>query len=441
MKPDAPARRTTPRIRALPTVLRAALWEDLATRSVPFPGGRRGSRTVVAGAWVLALVAFFAGTLDLIQHYALDPGVALALTVARAVPLVLALSRPRTAWWTELAAVALTAALTRPVSPAEPWPWAVTSVLTLTVTLGVVGLRAPRRAVAALWGEVLLVGAVFTAVLPSHGGWLALLAPSVILAVTAVTVNALRDRVDVRARLAVAEERGAAEEARASLLAERARIARELHDVVAHHMSVITVQADSAPYRVADVSPGAAEEFAAIAGEARTSLAEMRRLLHVLRSEDAPDGEHAPQPDLSGLPELIETTRRAGIAARLTLDPGLSDPSRGGELPAAVALSAYRLVQEALSNVVRHAPGAEADVEVTRSGGALRVSVVNSPARGARPAVETRGGGHGLLGMRERVAMLEGEFSAAPLPGGGFRMAAVLPLPQPSPPGTPSGTP
>ncbi|MCG6494753.1 sensor histidine kinase [Kitasatospora sp. A2-31] len=413
-------------LRSLPAVLRAAVWSDLARPSIPFPGGRRGGRILTAVVWLLAVAAYFAGTLDLAQHYGFGYGPAMALTVARAVPLVLALSRPRAAWWTQLAAVTLTAALARPYSAAEPWPWAVTSVLTLATTLGVVGLRAPRRAIVAMWCEVLVVGTVLAVTVPAHGGLPALLPLTVILAVAAVTANAVRGRGDVQARLLLAEERGAAEQARAALLAERARIARELHDVVAHHMSVITVQADSAPYRVADVSPGAAGEFAAIAAEARRSLAEMRRLLHVLRNEDSPDGEHAPQPDVSDLPALLEATRRAGVDARLDV---ADDVLSATGLPAAVALSAYRLVQEALSNVVRHAPGARADVEVRRSAGALRVSVVNSPPGDVRPAVETRTGGHGLVGMRERVAMLDGEFTAEPLADGGFRMAAVLPLP------------
>ncbi|MFD0378591.1 sensor histidine kinase [Streptomyces sp. NPDC127112] len=425
------------RLRSLPAALGAAVWGDLARPSIPFPGGPRGHRTLTAVVWLLAVTLYFAGTLDLAQHYSLGYGPAMALTVARIVPLVLALSRPRPAWWTQLVVTVAIAALTRPSSPAEPWPWAVTSVLALTATLTVVGLRASRRAILAMWLEVLAAGAVLAALVPQHGGWYALLPLTVILAVAAVTVNAVRSRGDVQARLALAEERGAAEEARASLLQERARIARELHDVVAHHMSVITVQADSAPYRVADVSPGAAEEFGAIAAEARRSLAEMRRLLHVLRNEESPDGENTPQPGPQDLPALVETTRRAGVEARLELAGQVED------LPAAVGLSAYRLVQEALSNVVRHAPGARADVRVRQAADALHVSVVNSPPAQPRRAVEPvepRAGGHGLVGMRERVAMLDGEFTAEALAEGGFRVTAVLPLP-PVPAPTPTLTP
>ncbi|MEV7415307.1 histidine kinase [Streptomyces sp. NPDC089919] len=422
------------RLRSLAAALAAGSWGDLARPSVPFPGGRRGHRVLTGAVCFLAVAGYVTGTADLVQHYDLGYGPAMALSLLRAGPPVLALSRPRAAWWAELAAVVATAALTRPGSAEEPWPWAVTSVLTLAVTLGVVGLRASGRAALAMWLQVLAAGAVLALLVPQPGRWYGLLPAAGILAVVAVAAEAVRGRGDVQARLARAEERGAAEEARATLLAERARIARELHDVVAHHMSVITVQADSAPYRLAGVSPAAAEEFGAIAAEARRSLAEMRRLLHVLRNEDSPDGLSTPQPGLRDLPGLVETTRRAGVEVRL------APAGEVGDLPVAVSLSAYRLVQEALSNVVRHAAGARAEVEVRRAAGALHVTVVNSAPREARRAVEPRGGGHGLAGMRERVAMLDGELSAGAVPGGGFRVAAVLPLP-PSPDESPDQPP
>ena len=410
------------RLGALPALGRQAVWDDLGRPAADAPEGSWGPRSLR----VLAVLVLVVGTLDLVQHYDVDYGPALALSVARAAPLVAALSRPRTAWWTELVAVTATAALTRPHSAAEPWPWAVTSLLSLAPVFIAVGLRTSRRATVAMWLEATAVGAVlFALVAPTGHGWLALLPMGVLLAVGGFTADALRGRGEVRVRLAAAEQLGAAEQARATLLAERARIARELHDVVAHHMSVITVQADSAPYRIPDVPAAAAEEFASIAAEARRSLTEMRRLLHVLRSEAAPDGEHTPQPGLSDLPALVGTVRRAGVDARLVMAEGLP---ADGELPATVGLSAYRIVQEALSNVVRHAPGARARVTLDQVDGAVRIEVVDSGATGTAPPVEPRSGGHGLVGMRERVAMLDGELTTRPLPDGGFRVEAVLPL-------------
>ncbi|WP_129837624.1 sensor histidine kinase [Streptomyces sp. RFCAC02] len=414
--------RTTDRSRTALSFCRAVLWDDLGGAPLPVPGGRWGASV----PWALAALVFFAGFADLVQHYDTASGPAVALALARAAPVVLAATGPRTAWWAEFAAVVVTAAVTRPHSPAEPWPWAVTSSLSAAAVFVLVGSRAPRRALCAMWLEVLAAGAVLVVLVPEYGEWGGLLPLSVLLAVAAVTADALHGRGEARARLAVTERVSAAEQARATLLAERARIARELHDVVAHHMSVITVQADSAPYRLGGVSPEVAEEFAAIAAGARRSLGEMRRLLHVLRSEESPDGAYAPQPGLEDLAALVETTRRAGVDVRLDMDEGVPGDA---DLPATVGLSAYRVVQEALSNVVRHAPGARADVRVRRSDGGLRIDVVNSAPAGVPRAVEARAGGHGLVGMRERVAVLGGELTARSQPDGGFRVSAVLPLP------------
>ncbi|MYW31088.1 histidine kinase, partial [Streptomyces sp. SID2119] len=149
------------------------------------------------------------------------------------------------------------------------------------------------------------------------------------------------------------------------------------HDVVAHHMSVITVQADSAPYRISGLPKAAEEEFTAIAAAARESLGEMRRLLSVLRSEGT-EGDRAPQPGLDRLQQLVEATVRAGLPAELALSKELA--SGRGEVPPAVALSAYRIVQEALANVVRHAPGARTRVLVAPERGHLLVLVVNERA-------------------------------------------------------------
>jgi signal transduction histidine kinase len=186
-------------------------------------------------------------------------------------------------------------------------------------------------------------------------------------------------------------------------------------------MSVITVQADSAPYRIEGLPDAARDEFGSIAASARESLTEMRRLLAVLRSEGA-EGERAPQPGLDRVQQLVEATVRAGVPAELSLPAGL------GDVPQAVDLSAYRIVQEALANVVRHAPGAPTRVSVTSGDGHLTVLVVNGPAGERTSPLETTGTGHGLVGMRERVRLTGGTLDTGPLPDGGFRVAARLPL-------------
>ena len=202
---------------------------------------------------------------------------------------------------------------------------------------------------------------------------------------------------------------------------ERARISRELHDVVAHHISMIAVQAESARLTTPGMPAAGAQRLSAIGDTARSALTEMRRLLGVLR-EDARDDDAAgrqPQPGLRQLTELLDMTRDAsGAGARLIVRgrlPGL-DPG--------VELAAYRIVQEALTNARRHAPGAAVDVELHYTGHALAVRIRdNGP--GPPPAVPA--GGHGLAGMRERAAAVGGELRTGAAPGGGFLVVARLP--------------
>jgi signal transduction histidine kinase len=213
----------------------------------------------------------------------------------------------------------------------------------------------------------------------------------------------------------------AEEAARRAVLEERTRIARELHDVVAHHMSVLAMRADSARYRFPGLDDGLREEFQAIQDTARNGMTEMRRLLGVLRDGQArPETE--PQPGAERIEELVERVRAAGTDVRF---------ERHGEyggLPDGVALSAYRIVQEGLSNAVRHAPGAPVEVFVHIGTGELRLTVRDTGAVTSVP--EDTGGRekHGLLGMRERAAALGGTFTAGRRDGGGFAVTVTVPL-------------
>jgi signal transduction histidine kinase len=201
--------------------------------------------------------------------------------------------------------------------------------------------------------------------------------------------------------------------------------------VVAHHVSLIAVQAESAPYRLPDLPAAARDEFAGISSAARESLHEMRRLLGVLRSEQP--AERAPQPDLGDLRDLIETARHAGMTVELRTGTATGDRAGRqdglGEVPATVGTSAYRIIQESLTNAGRHAPGAPVRIGLDRGPDALRIEVVNGPRQAAGPDPAATGQpGHGLVGMRERAAMLGGSLDAGAAPGGGFRVVAVLPL-------------
>ncbi|MEV0617025.1 sensor histidine kinase [Nonomuraea sp. NPDC050404] len=200
---------------------------------------------------------------------------------------------------------------------------------------------------------------------------------------------------------------------------ERARIARELHDVVAHHISMVAVQAETARLAVPGMPEAGAERLLAIGDTARSALTEMRRLLGVLREDAETETTWRPQPGLrlEELNELLDESREAsGSGTRLIL--------RGApvELDPGVELAAYRIVQEALTNARRHAPGAAVDVELDYTGDDLLLRV-----RDTGPGPAGAGGGHGLSGMRERAAAVGGELRTGPAPGGGFLVEARLP--------------
>jgi signal transduction histidine kinase len=201
---------------------------------------------------------------------------------------------------------------------------------------------------------------------------------------------------------------------------ERARVSRELHDVVAHHISMIAVQAETARLTTPGMPAAGAQRLSAIGDTARTALTEMRRLLGVLREDTRTDvGQRRPQPGLAQLNELLDAARDAsGSGLRLivrgpvtTLDPG-------------VELAAYRIVQEALTNARRHAEGAAVDVELTYTPDVLRLRIRDN---GPGPPPAASGVGHGLLGMRERAAAVGGELRTGAAAGGGFFIEARLP--------------
>ncbi|WHM37375.1 sensor histidine kinase [Streptomyces sp. BPTC-684] len=236
-----------------------------------------------------------------------------------------------------------------------------------------------------------------------------------------------------RAYFAQLEERAARLEkereaqAKVAVAAERARIARELHDVVAHNVSVMVVQADGAAY-VMDSAPDQAKiALETISMTGRQALAEMRRLLGVLRTgEHREAGEYVPQPDVEQIEELVEQVRTAGLTVDFKIE-GTPRP-----LPSGVELTAYRIVQEALTNTRKHGgPEAGASVRLVYFDDGLGL-LVEDDGRGAAHEMYEDGGadgqGHGLIGMRERVGMVGGTLDAGPRPGGGFRISALLPL-------------
>ncbi|EST39013.1 hypothetical protein N566_04355 [Streptomycetaceae bacterium MP113-05] len=219
-------------------------------------------------------------------------------------------------------------------------------------------------------------------------------------------------------------------QAKVAVAAERARIARELHDVVAHNVSVMVVQADGAAYVLDSTPEQARQALQTISGTGRQALAEMRRLLGVLRTGDGEqqrDGdEYVPQPGVEQLADLVDQVRDTGVPVRFAIE-GTPRP-----LPSGVELTAYRIVQEALTNTRKHGgPRAGANVRLTYGDGELAL-LAEDDGRGAQADLYEDGGtdglGQGLIGMRERVGMVGGRLRAGPRPDGGFRISAVLPL-------------
>ncbi|MFI1814678.1 sensor histidine kinase [Streptomyces sp. NPDC020422] len=413
-------------LRQAPDILRAELW---TTRRDPLPRNRWLNWLPHAH---LVLLAVLLGIWDMnLQQHAMDPapgGVTLLVVAQTAAP-VLALTRPAAAWWLSTVALMLSVALTSSHFGA-PWPWNGGELALHTLVLLLLSLRVRPVAAATALGVSLLTG--LGALAPGGIPHAPTLWVGIAAYATATVIGAsLRAARVSRTRLVQQEELTAEERARRALLEERGRIARELHDVVAHHMSVISIQAQVAPHLVENPSPELRENLAGIRQNAVDALTELRRVLGVLRGDgaagDAAAGvRHAPQPTLDRLGELLANVRATG------LDVTSETVGEARPLSPGTELSAYRIVQEALSNAMRHAPGAPAAVAIHYQADGLTVRITNAAATrpaGRVPPGTAREPGHGLLGMRERTAMLGGELAAGPTPDGGWDVTATLPAP------------
>lgn len=207
-------------------------------------------------------------------------------------------------------------------------------------------------------------------------------------------------------------------EARRAVAEERTRIARELHDVVAHRVSLMTVQAGAAKTVAADDPQSSLQAMEAVENAGRQALDELRHLLGVLRPEAEANGL-GPQPGIADVPRLVEELREANLQVSLTMDDKLES------LPARVALSAYRIVQESLTNVLKHAgPSANTEIRLSEEDNEVVIEVLDN----GRGAALLPGSGHGIVGMRERAQLLGGSLEAGPRPGGGFQVLARLPI-------------
>jgi len=344
-----------------------------------------------------------------------------------AVPLPLAVRRPLLGWrigWLALAVMPWMGIESQqePGTIPASWPWNPVQVAVLVVVFAAAGVRHSRGVLWWMWALTLLPWWLQAA--RPDPGLTVLTVGTIVFTAVALAADAFGGRYRARLELAEAAERAEVEAGRRAVLEERARIAREMHDVVAHHLSLIAVRAEAAPYRLDQLASEARAEFSELGGTAREALTEMRRLLGVLRTGEA--AEQEPQPGVGDLPGLIDAARSAGLAVQM-FQRGPLD-----ELPAAVGVCAYRIAQESLSNAGRHAPGAAISVTVDVEPKVVRLKISNgSPAAawngGVAHSSAASDHGHGLAGMRERVTLLGGTFSAGPAPGGGFEVAAELP--------------
>ncbi|MCO1654871.1 sensor histidine kinase [Pseudonocardia humida] len=354
----------------------------------------------------------------------LDAAVAVGLLVALS-----AAAPPGTgpAWL----APALPVALTLPLAVRRRWPRAVFAVVALAAVGSVaVGMGRLPFLAAAYAAYAVAVSRPARRWTRGHG-YLAVLGAVPLLAGTQAPTSSWIDAVLIGPVVVgaawvvgrVVRERGLLAAQAAQRLAERAvtaerlHIARELHDVVAHSISVIAVKAGVANHVLAARPQEAADALRVIEGASREVLTELRHLLGVLRREDDAPAELGPTPGLAALPALATQAERAGVRVELDLP-------RATALPDGVDLSAYRIVQEALTNVIKHAGPVRCRIEVRVEADRVRIAVTDTGPATAAPPVP----GHGLIGMRERVAVYGGAFHAGPEPGGGFAVRAELPL-------------
>lgn len=301
------------------------------------------------------------------------------------------------------------------------WLWTASALIAYVAVLLLVGASSDLHIIGLVGaGNVL---ALMAPLLLFDDGTLWYSIPITVAALAAGYYAARRTEILAAAqREQAAQNRVVAEEAAAT---ERARIARELHDVIAHHMSMIAIQAEAAPYKDPDLAAVTRQSFSAIRSSSTTALIEMRRVIGMLRPEDE-EIELAPQPSIASIPALVDGVRAAG--SEITLRMIGIEPNR----PPAVDLSVYRLVQEGLSNAVRHAPGAAVTIEIIGSAADVRLLILNGSGhnngRSDKPTkIAPSTPGHGLLGMRERVSLLGGEIVAQPSADGGFSLLATLP--------------
>ncbi|GEL26263.1 hypothetical protein PSU4_52170 [Pseudonocardia sulfidoxydans NBRC 16205] len=412
-QPGSPGGRA---LRIAGTVLAAVIWQGPRPDARwPYPRSRRLIRwlTVVFVGYGLIVAVSAAGAIFNDDNRMVG-GIAFLMLLPFVAALWLANRRPMDAWRLMAVWVVVVPFLVGPPVPTVPvlevWEWLfVIPVVLMAAWAG----PAPVSLGVGILTALLLGVVTFLTPWPVDAGllWVSVLVVGVVVMVG----MAFGARWDARRALEAERLRVAEAQAERGALAERARIAREMHDVVAHHMSMIAVRCETAPYRLGELPENARTELAEVAAAAREALGEMQNLLGVLRSSEG--GERAPQPGVDELETLLSDARAAGADVTWELDPG-------GPVAAPLGLTVYRVVQQGLANAAQHAGGAPVRVSLSRSGSRLVVTVANGP--GTAPDVP--GSGQGLRGMRERVEVHGGTLDTAPTDDGGYLLRAELPI-------------
>jgi signal transduction histidine kinase len=385
------------------------------SRRAPVP--RRPIFRILIPLGILALVGLAAANNQYLRDTrGVEAWLAGALSIGAVLPVAVATRRPMVAW---RIAYPLLFLGTIHAKATESWPWAPVQIIGFLAVMVMLAIVEDSAVTAWATAFSIVVPFLYTDQANAFG-------VAVLFIAIALFGDVLSRRRRSRQQLAEQAELTELERARRAILEERARIAREMHDVVAHHMSMIAVQAETAPYRLPGLPEPAQAELATIATSARSALTDMRRLLGALRAE-TDEALREPQPGLTELPALVATAQRAGMA--VTFHPGFTAADLES-VPRPAGLAAYRIAQEALANAARHAAGGAVDLSVRVLPDRLDLTVHNGPGSAGTVPAEGREqalGGHGLVGMRERAELLGGELAAGADGRGGYLVEATLP--------------
>lgn len=406
------------------------LLSKLFARILP-PGRRLNPEALAWVAVILAAIAMLAVESSIaVNLYGASVALGFLVTLLHVGAIPLSMLRPSVGAVFAVVACGLLPLLGS-YSHGAPWPWMVPAMITQILIILVIGLRAH-------WGVALasLIASIVMSVGAAVYGhsqypqssldssFVNIVVFSSIAGGVYVAAIIIQQWQLIRSQLLQEKENTAEEHSKRIVVEEKARIARELHDIIAHSMSIINIQATSAPYRHPHVDSDVQKEFADIAVSARHALAEMRDLLDVLRN-DREGQELSPQPKFSDIEGLVQQMQQAGVWVTLEW----SGDRIEGDLRDSTGLAGYRIVQEALSNAVRHARESQVRIRVHSGGTAVRITVVNTAGRGSVEPVEQKlRRHHGLIGMRERASSVGGEVRTGRMHDGGFEVEAVLPL-------------